>query len=651
MATVEQIKLELVAEESATEPIKKVTEATRELGRETKKTSRDSKAGFSEVSDLFGSVLPRSMQRLLRGFKGTQRQVKRLSKSFKVLKAAWASIGIGVILILMEELISNWGKYSDILGLTSEAERQQAETQKQVTQALAASDAELKRYLETTKDATASELDRTAALEKLAKTLPELQGLTMDDPGAQQKITEAYEDRQKIVALEVEEKRKQDALEKQIIAAKEKQYFLTKAQAAAINTMLAGTAREAQMGLDMRASIRAENKLEFVKETARLEKEAIESQRKTDSEKNIIQDRINKKIEERVALEEEAAELEKGAVQLQREAEAAKKKADMEAAADANWLANQRVQAQIESSLRLIEDDEKRELKRLEIQQKAAEKELVDRGGDLLDVLALDAEYEAQRDAIIADYQQQRDDKKDAEDEAEAVKKATLLEALNTDEQNELLRAEERNLALQLLAKDDAAALLQIEEDYQVERDGIITKYADKEKNTTQKTQDSKLQAWQKFANSTSQLLRELQGVAEGNQKAQRRLAIADIIVNQSIAMAAAVAGAVKASSKEGGGNPIVMAAYIATALATVVGTFASIKSVFAKSGDSGGGIGEEGSGGGGYTNPRSLDPTTEGVPLMLQRTDSLGMQAFVVQSQLQGQMAAQDRLNQQIYL
>ena len=272
------------------------------------------------------------------------------------------------------------------------------------------------------------------------------------------------------------------------------------------------------------------------------------------------------------------------------------------------------------------------------------------RGGDLLDVLALDAEYEEKRKAIIADYKQQREDEADADAEAEAFKKATLLEALNTDEQNELLRAQERFLALQLLAKDDAAALLQIEEDYLIERNGIITKYSDKEKNTTQKTQDSKLAAYQKFGNAVSGLLREMQGVSEGNQKAQRRLAIADIIVNQSIAMAAAVAGAVKNSAKKGG-NPIVMAAYIATALATVVGTFASIKSVFAKSGDSGGGIGEQGSGGGGYTNPRSIDPTTEGVPLMLQRTDTPSMQAYVVQSQLQVQMSAQDRLNQQIYL
>jgi len=648
MATVEQIKLEFVAEESATEPIKKVTEATRELRKETKKTSRDSKAGFSEISDLFGSVLPRSMQRLLRGFKGTQRQVKRLSKSFKVLKAAWASIGIGVILIAMEELISNWEKYSEVLGFTNKEQEKELQLQKKISEEQSVMTAELERYQITAQDAAASDIDRKAALEELAKAMPQLRGLEIGSLETNEAINQAVADNLEMVALRNKEADYQKKVEAEINAEKEARGKLTNSERASINDMV--KLGQGEKALEMERALIAQRTAE-VEEEARGKREiAQQSQRDTDSEINIIKQRITDQIEAQRKLQEDAATADKDALQLQREAEAAKKTADMEAAADAKWLANQRVQAQIEASLRLIQDDEKRELKRLEIQQKAAEQELVDRGGDLLDVLALDAEYEAERDAIIAGYQQQREDKAKADEEAEALKKSTLLEALNTDEQNELLRAKERYLALQLLAVDDAAALLQIEEDYLEERDGIVTKYADKEKATTQKTQDAKLAAFQKFGNSVSGLLRELQGVAEGNQKAQRKLAIADIIVNQSIAMAAAVAGAAKASGKAGG-NPIVMAAYIATALATIVGTFASIKGVFAKSGDSGGGIGEQGSGGGGYTNPRSIDPTTEGVPLMLQRTDTPSMQAYVVQSQLQGQMSAQDRLNQQIYL
>tara|TARA_R110002153_G_scaffold1511_3_gene7761 strand:+ start:4124 stop:6007 length:1884 start_codon:yes stop_codon:yes gene_type:complete len=627
MATVEQIKLELVAEESATEPIKKVTDATRELGRQTKKTSRDSKAGFSEISDLFGSVLPRSMQRLLRGFKGTQRQVKRLSKSFKVLKAAWASIGIGLILIALEELISNWSKYSEMLGLSNAAEEKKTANLKEQKQAIDAVKLSTRGLIDVLDSETASVEAQDVALAELNRTF---KGVIDTEATREEQIKQA--------------KAAQEAL------AKVEGARVAQAQAAADLEAKNAVTSEGFAAFEKEHGTWLGNNMDDYYKAKRLTGGAVTAERKAQEALTEAQAEYQKLLDAAKKREEDKAAGVKLTSEQERLAAAAKKKSEMEAAADAEWLANQRVQAQTEASLRLIKDDEKRELKRLEIQQKAAEQELVDRGGDLLDVLALDAEYEAERDEIIAGYKQQRDDKAKADEEAEALKKSTLLEALNTDEQNELLRAQERFLALQLLAKDDAAALLQIEQDYLEEKNGIITKYADKETATTQKTQDSKLAAYQKFGNSVSGLLREMQGVSEGNQKAQRRLAIADIIVNQSIAMAAAVAGAVKNSAKKGG-NPIVMAAYIATALATVVGTFASIKSVFAKSGDSGGGIGEQGSGGGGYTNPRSIDPTTEGVPLMLQRTDTPSMQAYVVQSQLQGQMSAQDRLNQQIYL
>ena len=628
MATVEQIKVEFIAEDKATETIEKVTEATRKLGRETKKASRESKVGFSEISDLFGSVLPRSMQRLVRGFKGTQRQVGRLSKSFKVLKAAWASIGIGLILIALEELISNWSKYSEMLGLSNAAEEKKTANLKEQKSAIDAVKLSTSSLIDILLSETASIEAQEVALEQLNR---KFQGIIDTEATREEQIKQAMDAQTALAKVEgarVNQAQKAADLEaKNAISSLKLKEFDEEHGKWMVNSQTALYAAKSLTYAALREELKSREELvEAQAEYAKLEEAA------------------KKREEDRAAGIKQTAEEE-------RLAEAAKKTAAMQAAADAKWLANQRVEAQIEASLRLIEDDEKRELKRLAIQQKAAEKELVDRGGELEDVLALDAEYETQRNEIIADYQQQRDDKTKFDEETEAQKKATLLEALNTDEQNELLRAQDRFLALQLLAVDNAAALLQIEEDYLIEKDGIIKKYADKEKATTQKTQDSKLAAWQKFGNSISGLLRELQGVAEGNQKAQRKLAIADIIVNQSIAMAAAVAGAAKASAKQGG-NPIVMAAYIATAIATIVGTFASIKGVFAKSGDSGGGIGERG-GGGGYVNPRSMSEQQgqEGVPL-LARMDSIpNLQAYVVQSQLQGQINAQDRLQGQIYL
>ena len=517
-----------------------------------------------------------------------------------------------------------------------------------MTQALAASDAELGRYLETTRDATASELDRNKALEKLAKTLPELQGLTMDDPGTQAKITAAYEDRRKIVELEVEEKRKQKALEESIVTAKEKQYFLSAAETTAINTMLRGTAKDVEQGLAMRKELMAENELKFKKETIRLEKLAVDSQRKTDSEKNIIQERINKKIEERIGLEAAAAEAEKMNLKAQRDAEAAKKKAAMQAEADALWLTDQRLTRELEATLRLIEDDEMRELKRLELRETAAALELSARGGDKDDLIALEEEYDVERRAITDAYQAERDDKAKTDKEDAARDKATLLQALNTEEQNEILRVQLQYDALYLLAVDDAIKMAQLKEDYAKQEAAIVAKYAKKETDITVKSQNEKRGAWMKFGSEVSGLLRELGDASERNQKRQRALAVADIIVNQAMAMAAAVTGATKASAKKGG-NPVVMAAYIVSALAVVAGTFLSIKSVFAKSGESPGAIG---AGGGGYVNPRSIEQQgQEGVPLLARMDSQPPIQAYVVQSQLAGQMAAEQRLAGQIYL
>jgi hypothetical protein len=72
------------------------------VGRATSRTSREAKKDWGGVSDLFSSVLPRGLQRTMRQFKSTTRSVGRLSKSFKVLKAAWAGIGIGLAIIALE---------------------------------------------------------------------------------------------------------------------------------------------------------------------------------------------------------------------------------------------------------------------------------------------------------------------------------------------------------------------------------------------------------------------------------------------------------------------------------------------------------------------------------------------------------------------
>ena len=64
MGSVNHLKIIVEAEDEATEPIERVTAATRRLGDETKRTTKQSKKDWGGLGDLFGQVLPRNLQSL-----------------------------------------------------------------------------------------------------------------------------------------------------------------------------------------------------------------------------------------------------------------------------------------------------------------------------------------------------------------------------------------------------------------------------------------------------------------------------------------------------------------------------------------------------------------------------------------------------------
>jgi hypothetical protein len=126
-----QLKVESKEARKSLDDFGKSLEKTQETAsRAAKKPTKDWKG----LADLFTGILPRNLQGVLRTFKSTERGVQRVSKSFKALKAAWASIGIGLLIIALEELVANWDAVSDAIGLSSEEQRRNekiAESQKQ----------------------------------------------------------------------------------------------------------------------------------------------------------------------------------------------------------------------------------------------------------------------------------------------------------------------------------------------------------------------------------------------------------------------------------------------------------------------------------------------------------------------------------------
>ncbi len=82
-----------------------------------------------------GGLLPRNLQRTMRAFKSTGRQVGRLSKSFKVLKGAIVATGIGALVVLLGELIANWDSITESTIRASAATRDNTEATQENLQA------------------------------------------------------------------------------------------------------------------------------------------------------------------------------------------------------------------------------------------------------------------------------------------------------------------------------------------------------------------------------------------------------------------------------------------------------------------------------------------------------------------------------------
>ena len=136
-----------------------------------RRTSRETKKDWGGVTDLFSSVLPRGLQRTVRQFKSTTRSVGRLSKSFKVLKAAWASIGIGLIIIALEQIVENWDKITEALGFYNKEAEETKKLNKQIVESQAQLASEMIGYLQIISDLNAEESLREAAIEKMNRQL------------------------------------------------------------------------------------------------------------------------------------------------------------------------------------------------------------------------------------------------------------------------------------------------------------------------------------------------------------------------------------------------------------------------------------------------------------------------------------------------
>ena len=180
------------------------------------------------------------------------------------------------------------------------------------------------------------------------------------------------------------------------------------------------------------------------------------------------------------------------------------------------------------------------------------------------------------------------------------------------------------------LAKNNADLLAEIDRQYTADSLAITKEGEEEKARAVSQAQDMLIK------NSRS-MFAALEKTAADGSAAQKGFAIADVLLQQAVAMANAVAGATKAAKDNGPAAPFTLAAYIASMVGTVVGSFVSIKGILAEADAPTGGVG-----GGTVTATRPLVPTNVA---RTETIDSPPSQAFIVQSELQGASLINDNL------
>tara|TARA_R110001632_G_scaffold1907_1_gene8652 strand:- start:9462 stop:11309 length:1848 start_codon:yes stop_codon:yes gene_type:complete len=591
----------------------KAVEGLRERSRgATKGTKKD----WGGITDLFQNVLPRSLSRSLRSFKSTGRQVGRLSRSFKGLKGAIASTGIGLLVIALGELVANWDAVSEAIGLTNKEQEENKKRTDEIRKAQVELTLEMQTYLETVKYSTASDEERAFAVNKLNKALGDVID-TEATRGEQSKQAEIIlSAKLKLIQAEAD---LEDARNKKLVD-------------------------KIALEKELESSNKAVRRKELSEEILDIEVEFLLA-----SEALVTAEtEINKLIVKGTELRNDRADAERKAA-----AATAKRKALEKSNAsfllqlekdlnDQIFLAgieSEQKRAETELAMRVVEMEEKAKLAGASAEQLKLIEE-----GFLLDLAELRERYK-----------EDEPDPQDIIDDQEALREQLRRVDLQENEKD-VQQAQDLFDERMELAHGDRELEKQAEELFESEIDAIQVFYrdkkaaddqatVDKEIDDAQKVRDAKLKAVYAVANATTGIFANLEGLAEEGVRKQKHLAVTQVLLSQAVAISKAIEGATKAAADTGPAAPIAFVAYLATMLGGVLTAFRQVKGIMSQAG-AGAGIG--GSAG---TNTNLAAPTVPLIPLGRQGSPDTNNQAYVVQSQLEGQNLNARQLEMQTVL
>tara|TARA_R110000824_G_scaffold134186_3_gene297129 strand:+ start:13082 stop:14935 length:1854 start_codon:yes stop_codon:yes gene_type:complete len=616
---------------AAVEGLKETGDAVEDLAGKTRKVGNETKKDWGGVTDMFSSLLPRGMQRTVRGFKSTTRATKRLSRSFKLLKSAWVAFGIGAVIIAIELLVANWEKVTDALNGITPAQKKAAEDQKKLTKEIASTKTELEGYVKIVKSATTDEVTRIHALNKLAKAMGEVRDLDLTDANAQKEVTEAYDRHLEKQKLLINHKQTQELLAEKILLREQGAFDLNDKQLVIYRKLIISDGQRLADRRKMTMEVQNENAILMQIDVLHArQKRRADAIAKIESEVNAI---LSKQAKERKKIEKS----EKDRLEAERNAEKLRADAKRKREDDAKFIADLEKRLSEEIMLAAIEDEQERAEKELSIRQEEERIKVADAGAtaEQLELLATTHEM------ALADLRKGfRDDTAEDTLADEIALEDELFRLKMTDEERAIQAVQdtyEKRLELagenaELVAEATKLAedeITQITNDAADEREAVRQKESDDAIALTWKGQKAVLGA-------TSQMFGQMSSMSKENSEQQKVFAITDILLSQAVSVAQAIKNATKSSATVWD-----MAANIAIAITSVLSAFAGVKSILAQAGASDGDIG-----GGGMAATSPLVPQNLG----RQGTEAPS-QVYVVQSQLEGMNMQAQEMDRQVVL
>jgi hypothetical protein len=611
MAKKASLNLEVDVVNNTASGLKEVEESVAEVADNMGKAAKKPTKNWGGVLELFSGALPRSFQKSIRQFKSVRRSVGRLSKSFKLLKISIAALGLPLLIIAIETLASNWQSVTDFLGFTNKANREAREEFAQLAGEVARVNEMGREYEKILINANSKTDVFNATIEKLNQQF----GNAID--------AEASLNEQRTQGLILIE-RAQNVERAQIDVNKTKQKILEQSE-------------------------KIEN-LEF----ERKQKGAKKTQEQIDLEQNLVNNRAllvgytesltkaELALEERINKNETAirarTQAEKDAADEQKKIDQEKEKRDQErkrtAEQNAAFIAQMEIQIANEKRLALISNEDERAQAELQIRQKAERQKLIDAGASAELLADQQMLHISEMTDLVAEQEAIAQEKKDLAIDEQLNAQQRLMDeldimAMSESDQRLMILADEYTKRKEL-AEGNADLLMQIEKQYSADLIALNEETEAEKAKAISQAQDM-------LVKNSRSMFAALERTAEEGSAAQKGFAIADVLLQQAVAMANAVAGATKAAKDTGPAAPFTLAAYIASMIGTVVGSFVSIKGILAEADAPTGGVG-----GGTVTATRPLVPTNVA---RTETIDSPPSQAFIVQSELQGATLINDNL------